>query len=79
MLVLSRKVGEEVIIGGTIRVRVLAIHGNQIRLGLVAPREVPIQREELLPEPLASIRRTAEHPPVPDVVLHLPAPPALPT
>lgn len=48
MLVLSRKLGEEIIIGDDIRVRVLAINGNQIRLGFVAPRSVSIQRQELL-------------------------------
>ena len=48
MLVLSRKVGEEIVIGNDIRVRVVAIQGNQIRLGFTAPKEVPIQREELL-------------------------------
>lgn len=48
MLVLSRKVGEEIVIGDNIRVRVLSILGNQIRLGFVAPREVSITREELV-------------------------------
>jgi carbon storage regulator len=48
MLVLSRKVGEEIVIGGTIRLRVVAVQGNQVRLGFDAPREVAIKREELL-------------------------------
>jgi carbon storage regulator len=48
MLVLSRKVGEEIIIADRIRVRVLSIHGNQVRLGFVAPRDVQIHRAELL-------------------------------
>jgi len=48
MLVLTRKVGEEIVIGDSVRVRVLSIHGNQIRLGFVAPRDVQIHREELL-------------------------------
>lgn len=48
MLVLSRKVGEEIVIGEHIRVRVLSIQGNQIRLGFVAPRDVQIHRDELL-------------------------------
>jgi len=48
MLVLSRKVGEEIVIGDNIRVRVLSIQGNQIRLGFVAPRDVQIHRDELL-------------------------------
>jgi carbon storage regulator len=48
MLVLSRKVGEEIIIGDDVRVRVVAVQGNQVRLGFVAPREVSIQREEIV-------------------------------
>ncbi|MFQ3593773.1 MAG: carbon storage regulator CsrA [Gemmataceae bacterium] len=48
MLVLSRKVGEEIIIGDTIRLKVVAIQGNQVRLGFVAPRSVAIHRQELL-------------------------------
>lgn len=66
MLVLSRKVGEEIVIGDRIRVRVLAINGNQIRLGFVAPREVQIHRQELLePGRQASLPR-------PDAVVDAP-------
>jgi carbon storage regulator len=50
MLVLSRKPGEEVVIGGNIRLTVLACRGNQVRLGITAPSDVSIQREELLSE-----------------------------
>jgi carbon storage regulator len=46
MLVLSRRQGEEVVIGDNIRVTVLAIRGNQVRLGVTAPPEMSIQREE---------------------------------
>jgi carbon storage regulator len=51
MLVLSRKLGETIIIGDNIQVRVLAINGNQVRLGFEAPRSVSIQRQELLEAP----------------------------
>ena len=47
MLVLSRKIGEEIVIGDNIRVTVVAIRGNQVRLGFTAPAEVSIQRDEL--------------------------------
>jgi carbon storage regulator len=47
MLVLSRKRGEEIVIGDNIRLTVLAICGRQVRLGLSAPEEVPIYRDEL--------------------------------
>ena len=47
MLVLSRKLGEEVVIDNNIRVTVVAIHGNRVRLGITAPVTVPIRREEV--------------------------------
>jgi carbon storage regulator len=47
MLVLSRKIGEEIIIGDNIRVTVVAIRGNQVRLGFSAPDDVHIHRSEL--------------------------------
>jgi carbon storage regulator len=48
MLVLSRKCNESIVIGGNIQVKVVAIAGCQIRLGIEAPREVSVVREELL-------------------------------
>ncbi len=50
MLVLSRKPGEAVIVGEHIRVVVLNIQGDRVSLGLAAPADVPILREELLEE-----------------------------
>jgi carbon storage regulator len=47
MLVLSRKFGEEVVIGDNIRVRVVGIRGKQVRLGITAPADVNIYRAEL--------------------------------
>jgi carbon storage regulator len=47
MLVLSRKLGEKIIIGHGIILEVVAISGNKIRLGIVAPPDVEILREEL--------------------------------
>ena len=53
MLVLSRKIGESIRIGedGRIAVTVVQVSGNMVRLGIEAPREVPIVREELLTDP----------------------------
>src|SRR5262249_54906396 len=48
MLVLGRKVGERVVIGDGIVVTVLAVRGLSVRLGIEAPRSVPVNREELL-------------------------------
>lgn len=47
MLVLSRKKGEEIVIGGGIRVTVLEIHGNRVKLGFGGPAAVPIHRDEV--------------------------------
>ena len=47
MLVLSRKVGERIVIGDTVVVQVLAVRRGQIRLGISAPASVSIRREEL--------------------------------
>jgi carbon storage regulator len=49
MLVLSRRQGEEVVIGDNIRLTVVAIRGNRVRLDFTAPPDVAIQREELCP------------------------------
>jgi len=48
MLVLTRKVGEEIIIDGNIRVTLVALKGGQVRLGITAPAEVPVLRRELI-------------------------------
>jgi len=47
MLVLSRRLGETLIIGDDVKITVLGISGNQIRLGIDAPREVSVHREEV--------------------------------
>ena len=47
MLVLSRKVNEEIVIDGDIRVTVLEIQGNRVRLGIAAPEQVAIRRGEI--------------------------------
>ena len=49
MLVLSRKLGEKIVIGDNIVVTVVKIDRNQIRIGIEAPHEVPVYREEILP------------------------------
>jgi carbon storage regulator len=50
MLVLTRRVGEEIVIAGDIRVMVLAVNGRTIRLGVTAPISVHVVRRELLAE-----------------------------
>lgn len=48
MLVLSRKLGEEILIGDDIRLVVYRIQGNRVRLGIAAPEGIPVHRAELL-------------------------------
>jgi carbon storage regulator len=47
MLILTRRVGESLKIGDTVTVTVLAINGHQVRIGIDAPRDVPVHREEI--------------------------------
>jgi carbon storage regulator len=47
MLILSRRVGETVMIGEDIAVTILGVTGNQVRVGVNAPKEVPVHREEI--------------------------------
>ncbi len=47
MLILTRRVGETVVIGDDVTVTVLGVKGNQVRLGINAPRDVAVHREEI--------------------------------
>ncbi len=47
MLVLSRRSGEEIVIGGGIRIKVVSVKGNQVRIGVTAPRSVSVDRQEI--------------------------------
>ena len=47
MLVLTRRIGEEIIIGNDIRVKIVAIKGDRIRIGIDAPEEVSVDRAEI--------------------------------
>lgn len=47
MLILTRRVGETLVIGDDVNVTVLGVRGNQVRLGVNAPKEVAVHREEI--------------------------------
>lgn len=47
MLLLSRRIGETIEIGEDIKITIAGIHGNQVRIGIDAPRHVPVHREEI--------------------------------
>ena len=47
MLILTRRVGETLMIGDSVTVTVLGVKGNQVRIGVNAPRDVTVHREEI--------------------------------
>lgn len=58
MLILTRRPGETVNIGPTVTVTVLGVKGNQVRIGVNAPREVAVDREEIAERKAAGLPPT---------------------
>jgi carbon storage regulator len=50
MLVLTRKLNQEIVIGDDIRITIVAVGGDQVKLGITAPRSVPVHRLEVYRE-----------------------------
>ena len=48
MLILTRRVGESLMIGDDVTITVLGVKGNQVRIGVKAPKDVAVHREEIL-------------------------------
>jgi len=59
MLILSRRPGETLRIGADIQIEVIAIKGNQVRIGITAPRNVAVDREEIAERKKANEPRPA--------------------
>jgi len=47
MLILTRRVGEALMIGDDVVVKILHVDGNQVKIGIEAPKEIPVHREEI--------------------------------
>ena len=47
MLILTRRIGETIVVGNDIKLTVVSINGNQVRVGIDAPRDVAVHREEI--------------------------------
>jgi carbon storage regulator len=66
MLVLSRKKNESIVINNDITVTVVEIRGDKVRLGIVAPKDVPVHRQEVY-EAIHGVKPTSPPIPVPPV------------
>ncbi len=55
MLVLSRKMGEQVFVGSDVVIKILQISGGRVRVGITAPRTTPVHREEICPPRLSEV------------------------
>jgi carbon storage regulator len=70
MLILSRKIGESIVIDGRITVRIMRLEGEVVKLGIEAPREVPVHRQEVYLEIQKNNQEalSVPHPKVPQLI-----------
>lgn len=60
MLILARKVGQHIVIAGDIEITVVEVRGDQVRLGITAPRSIAVHRKELLEQVAAENLKAAD-------------------
>ena len=67
MLILSRKIGESIVIDGRINVKVMRVEGDVVKLGIEAPAEIPVHRQEVYEEIQRNNQQamTKQHAPLP--------------
>ena len=65
MLILTRRIGETTMIGDDVIVTVLGVSGNQVRLGIKAPKKVPVHRSEIYDRIKQTAQENGEKTPIP--------------